>query len=161
MMRGMAVLLVLVTPGCGQTPEEAVRQTVADHYQGLIEERHDEVCEGFTPRQRQRALDTLRERRPDLAPDERPSDCEGAVAILAQDLPGPGEVDNPDRWSSPLKRLPSARVRIAGERATVVWPDEKSGFREPPGPRRLVKMRLLRLDGDWKLAGENEAESWP
>jgi hypothetical protein len=161
MIHAVSVLLLLAAQGCGETPEDAVRQTVADYYQGFIEERHDEVCERLTPRQRQRALDTLRERRPDLSAEERPDDCEGAVTILARDLPGPGEVLDPDRWTSPLRRLPSARVRIANDRATVVWPDDEHGFREPPGPRQLFKTRLRRLDGHWKLAGENEAESWP
>ena len=158
-MRAVAVLSVLAALGCGRTPEEAVRQTVADYYQGLIEGQHDEVCERLTPRQRRGALDTLRDRLR-LPPDERPSDCEGAVAILAQET-WPGEVIDPERWTSPLRRLPSTRVRVAGGRATVTWPDEESGFREPPGPRRLVKIRLLHLDGGWKLAGENEADAWP
>lgn len=155
-MRAVAVLLVLVAPGCGQTPEEAVRDTVAGYYEALLDRRHDDVCATFTPGQRQRAIDALRDH---LSPHKLPSDCEEAVGILAEG--GPGEVVTPERWRSPLKRLPSARVRIAGERATVTWPDEKSGFRDPPGPRRLVKHWLLRLDGDWRIAGREEARSWP
>ena len=148
-MRKAVALLVIASAvvGCGQTPEETVRESLTEYYEALIDERHDEVCDRMTRATRQAVVKRAQELRPDLPSERRVIRCEAAIPILAN--PGPPVVsDRGTEWRDALKKLPAARVRVTGERATV--------HHKPGEPSQL-----LREDGGWKIAQRSESRSWP
>ena len=148
-MRRALALAVVVLAGCGQSPPEAVRDSLRDYYEALLDERHDDACDRMTLATRRVVVKNARELQPDVPVNRMVTACEDAMPLLIKG--GPGTISDGGRaWREALDRLPRARVSLTGNRAAV-YDDPQDGF-----PTRLIDD-----DGEWRIAREDEARSWP
>ncbi len=119
-----------------------MRTGLTSYYEALLGEQWADVCERLSAPNQKAVLDRARRYSADA------QSCEAGVPVLRDEVDFGVRTKSSERWERALREIPRARVRVKGDLATVRGVGDDTS-------------RLIHVDGEWKVAGEDEAPSWP